>query len=71
LKNFKKNQVSIPILRNVNPIFITVKRFFLMGPPGSFRLENANYLKEQFTWKVIHTGEILRQQAEKKTPLGK
>ena len=42
-----------------------------MRPPGSFRLENANYLKEQFTWRVIHTGEILRAQSEKKTELGK
>ena len=42
-----------------------------MGPPGSFRMEYANYLKEQFTWKAIHTGELLKQQAEKKTDLGK
>lgn len=43
-----------------------------MGPPGSFRAENANALKEQFSWKVIHTGELLKQQAEKKnTDIGK
>jgi len=48
-----------------------VKRFFLMGPPGAFRLENANALKEQFSWKVIHTGDLLKSQAEKKTDVGK
>ena len=42
-----------------------------MGPPGAFRAENANALKEQFSWKVIHTGELLKAQVEKKTEVGK
>lgn len=42
-----------------------------MGPPGAFRVENANALKETFSWKVIHTGELLKQQADKKTDVGK
>lgn len=48
-----------------------VKRFFLMGPPGSFRAENAKALGEQFSWKEIHTGEILKQQVNAKTEVGK
>ena len=44
-----------------------------MGPPGAFRQENANALKDNFSWEVIHTGDLLKQQAEKKQtdPIGK
>ena len=42
-----------------------------MGPPGSFRAENAKALGEQFSWKEIHTGEILKHQVNAKTEVGK
>jgi len=40
----------------------TVRRVFLMGPPGSFRHENAMYLAEHFSWKCISIGDILRRE---------
>jgi adenylate kinase len=56
----------------------TPKKFFLMGAPGTFRAENANALKDEFNkqskkgddWRAIHTGELLKRTAEKKTELG-
>ena len=56
----------------------TAKKFYLMGAPGTFRAENANALKDEFNkqcksgndWRTIHTGEILKRTAEKKTELG-
>lgn len=48
-----------------------VKRVFLMGPPGSFRQENASFIADQFGWKCITTGELLRKEVAKKTETGK
>ena len=41
-----------------------------MGPPGSFRQENASFLAEHFGWKCISTGDLLRKEVNRKTPLG-
>ena len=42
-----------------------------MGPPGSFRQENATFIADQFGWKCITTGELLRKEVQKKTETGK
>ena len=42
-----------------------------MGPPGAFRQENSLYLAEQFGWKCITTGDLLRKEILKKSELGK
>jgi adenylate kinase family enzyme len=42
-----------------------------MGPPGSFRKENAQHISEHFGWKCIDTGELLRREVSKKSELGK
>ena len=42
-----------------------------MGPPGSFRQENAAYIADQFGWKCITTGELLRKEVQKKSETGK
>ena len=42
-----------------------------MGPPGSFRQENTLYLAEQFGWKCISTGDLLRKEVLKKSEVGK
>ena len=34
----------------INCFLKIVKRIFLMGPPGSFRQENALFLAEHFGW---------------------
>ena len=41
-----------------------------MGPPGSFRQENALFLSEHFSWKCITTGDLLRKEVSKKSALG-
>ena len=49
-----------------------------MGAPGTMRAENANAIKDELNkqtpkgdeWRVIHTGELLKRTAEKKTELG-
>ena len=48
-----------------------VKRIFLMGPPGSFRLENSAFIADQFGWKSINTGELLKNEVKKKSEIGK
>jgi len=47
------------------------RRVFLMGPPGSFRQENAVAIAEHFNWKCITTGDLLRKEVKSKTPEGK
>jgi len=42
-----------------------------MGPPGTFRKENAQAISEHFGWKCIDTGELLRREVNKKSELGK
>lgn len=42
-----------------------------MGPPGSFKTENAKTLAENFNWKCIQTGYLLKMEIEKKTEAGK
>ena len=49
----------------------SAKRVFLMGPPGSFRQENATFIADQFGWKCITTGDLLRKEVAKKTETGK
>ena len=41
-----------------------------MGPPGSFRQENALFLAEHFGWKCISTGDLLRKEINRKSALG-
>ncbi len=42
-----------------------------MGPPGSFRQENARYPAEQFGWKGISGGDLIKKEIAKKTELGR
>jgi adenylate kinase family enzyme len=42
-----------------------------MGPPGSFRSENAAEISNSFNWKCIMTGELLKKEIKSKTPEGK
>ena len=42
-----------------------------MGPPGSFRQENAAFIGDQFGWKTITTGDLLRKEVKKKSETGK
>ena len=58
----KNNFIQIPNL---------VKRVFLMGPPGSFRQENAAFVADSFGWKCITTGDLLKKEVAKKTETGK
>jgi adenylate kinase family enzyme len=53
------------------PTLTIVKRIFLMGPPGSFRQENSNFIADQFGWKCISTGELLKNEVKKKSEIGK
>ena len=46
-----------------------VKRIFLMGPPGSFRSDNALFLSENFGWKYLSIGDLLKREQEKKTEM--
>lgn len=50
---------------------ISVRRVFLMGPPGSFRQENAGFLSDKFEWKCIATGALLQKEVLKKSEVGK
>lgn len=43
----------------------------MLGPPGAFKKENALYISEQFGWKCIDTGDLLRKEVMKKTETGK
>ena len=47
------------------------RRVFLMGPPGSFRQENAISIAEHFNWKCITTGDLLRKEVKNKSAAGK
>lgn len=42
-----------------------------MGPPGSFRFENANAIAETFNWKCITTGDLLKKEIKSKSAEGK
>lgn len=39
-----------------------VRRIFLMGLPGSHRKEHMQELAEEFGWKCISSGDVLRKQ---------
>jgi adenylate kinase family enzyme len=41
-----------------------------MGPPGSFKKENALFLADHMGWKCISTGDVLRKEVTKKTEAG-
>lgn len=43
----------------------------MIGPPGSFKMENTAYIAEQQGWKQIDTGELLRREVQKKSEVGK
>ena len=45
-------------------------RIILLGPPGSGKGTQAQYLVERFEIPQISTGEMLRQAVKNKTPLG-
>ena len=42
-----------------------------MGPPGSFKKEISKTIADSFSWKLISTELILKQEVDKKTELGK
>ncbi len=42
-----------------------------MGPPGSFRKENALALAEYFSWQCISVGDLLKKEVSKKSDYGK
>lgn len=42
----------------------------MLGGPGTKRFEVANNLAEYFQWELIQTGDLLRQEAKKNTPMG-
>jgi tripartite-type tricarboxylate transporter receptor subunit TctC len=63
--------------RTGSPVeFYPLSRSFFAS--GALRAENANALKDEFNkqskkgddWRAIHTGELLKRTAEKKTELG-
>lgn len=42
-----------------------------MGPPGCQKAENAKGLADSFGWKYISPGQLMRNEVDKKTELGK
>jgi hypothetical protein len=42
-----------------------------MGPPGCQKMENARTLADTLGWKSIHPGQLMRNEVDKKTELGK
>ena len=46
-------------------------RLLLIGPPGGGKGTQAKFLVDQFTIPQISTGEILRENVQNGTPLGK
>ena len=46
-------------------------RLLLIGPPGAGKGTQAKYLVENFSIPQISTGDILRENVHKRTPLGK
>lgn len=42
-----------------------------MGPPGSYRRDNALALAEYFTWKAISIRDLLKREVTKKSEYGK
>ena len=46
-------------------------RLLLIGPPGSGKGTQAKYLVEKFSIPQISTGDMLRENAQNRTPLGK
>ena len=41
-----------------------------MGPPGTFRSECAKAIGEETGWQAIQTGNLLKDEEQKKTVLG-
>ena len=50
--------------------FITVRRIFFMGAPGSNKQESGMAIADYFQWKFISTGDLLRKEVNNKTPRG-
>ena len=50
--------------------FSEVKRFILIGPPGSEKKEYCKKIREQFGVSVIETGSLLRKEVQKQTDNG-
>lgn len=44
-----------------------MKRFFILGPPGSERKEYSKRLREKFGMNVIETGTLLKKEITKKS----
>jgi adenylate kinase family enzyme len=42
-----------------------------LGPPGSFRAENAMFIAQEQGWQCINTGELLKKEVSKKSEIGK
>ena len=55
----------------ITDFYISARRIFLMGPPGSNRKENALALAEHFGWSCISIGDLLKKEVSKKSDYGK
>jgi len=45
----------------------TVKRLFVVGPPGCERKEYAKRIREKYPMTIISTGDLLKKEITKKT----
>ncbi|GIV22742.1 MAG: adenylate kinase [Bacteroidia bacterium] len=48
-----------------------MRLFVLMGPPGAGKGTQARRLVENYGWKYLATGDLLREEIRKQTPLGR
>lgn len=44
------------------------QRIFLLGAPGTHKQQNLEVLAEQFQWKKISTGQLIREHVEAAGP---
>lgn len=44
--------------------------FLLIGPPGAGKGTQARYLVEKYGWEYLATGDLLREEIRRGTPLG-
>ena len=64
MKNYQLNKVS-PNLRNNYELL--VKRFFLLGPPGSDRKDHAKRMRDTFGMNLIETSALLKKEIIRNT----